>query len=124
MMTEARVPQSWYAVVTSDERSMRSYLDHYRAMDDPSLQPMPSEGPDYAKLSSSTFSGRSDYEQVVAEARELTEIMTGAMKVRHGPANLVLSSIVGVHADGTSEKFPPYGQAVTLRIAFGRPASK
>src|SRR6266446_2572679 len=78
---------------------------------------MPSEGPDSAMLSSSTFSGLLDYKQVLTEARELTEIMTGAMKVQQGPANLVLRNIVGIHADGTCEKFPPYGPAVSVRIS-------
>jgi hypothetical protein len=93
-------------------------------MEDPSLEPMPSEGPDCAKLSSSTFAGFSDYEQISSEARELAQIMTGAIKVRHGLAHLDLKNIVGVHSNGDVEKFPPSGRAVSLRIEFGRPVFK
>jgi hypothetical protein len=118
-MTEARLPQNWYAIVSSDELSMKAYLDHYRAMDDPALQPMPSEGPNCAKLISTTFAGLVDYEQVLTEARELTEIMTGAMKVLQGPANLVLENVSGEYPDGKIEKFPPHGRPVGLY--FGRP---
>jgi hypothetical protein len=124
-MAEARVPQSWYALVSSDPRSLNSYLEHYRSMEDPSLEPMPSEGPDCAKLSSSTFAGFSDYEQVSSEARELAEIMTGAIKVRHGLlAHLDLKNIVGVHSNGDVEKFPTSGRAVSFRIEVGRPIFK
>jgi hypothetical protein len=120
-MAEARAPQSWYALVSSDPRSLNSYLEHYRSMEDPSLEPMPSEDPDCAKLSSSTFAGFSDYEQVSSEARELAEIMTGAIKVRHGLAKLVLKNIVGVYADGDVEKFPPSGRAVSIQVILSRP---
>ena len=82
---------------------------------------MPSDGPDCAKLSSSTFAGFSDYEQVIDEARELAQIMTGAMKVRHDPAKLVLKNIVGIYADGGVKKFPPMGPAVSIQVILGRP---
>jgi hypothetical protein len=114
-MNEARVPEAWYAVVSNGW--LISYLDHYRAMQDPSLEPMPSEGPDCAKLSSSTFGAFTDYEEVLGEARKLAEIMTGAMKVQQGPGNLVLKNIVGVHSDGSIERFPPYGRAVSMRLS-------
>ena len=91
---------------------MRKSAFHHR------LRPMPLEGPwpDCAKLSSTTFADLSDYEEVLAEARELTEILTGAMKVRQGPASLVLQSIIGVYANGDIEKFPPYGRRVSGRF--------
>src|SRR6266566_1634 len=91
-------PSAWYALVTS--ASMVSYLDHFRGMEDPCLEPMPSEGADCAKLSSSVFAGFTDYEDVLGEARKLAEIMTGAMKVRQGPANLTLKNVVRMHDGG------------------------
>jgi hypothetical protein len=115
-------PESWYAVVSNGW--LISYLDHYRAMQDPSLEPMLSEGPDCAKLCSSTFAGFTDYEEVLEEARKLAEIMTGAMKVQHGPGNLVLKNIVGVYPDGSIEKFPPQGRVRSIRIVAGRPVTR
>jgi hypothetical protein len=56
------MPQTWYAVVRADEASPRSYLDHFRVMKDPTLEAMPSEGPDFAKLSSTLFTGANDAE--------------------------------------------------------------
>jgi hypothetical protein len=48
MATEERMPRAWYGIVSG---ANRSYFDHYRAMEDPALEPMPSEGPEFAKLS-------------------------------------------------------------------------
>jgi hypothetical protein len=98
-----KVAQRWYAVVTS--RSLRSYLDHYRAMQDPALELMPAEGPECARLSSSTFTEFTDHEEVLREAQRIAEIMTGAMKVRQGPENLVARYVAAVYADGAIEEF-------------------
>jgi hypothetical protein len=112
-----KVAQSWYAVLTS--RSLKSYLDHYRAMQDHTLEPMPAEGLECAKLSSSTFTEFTDYEEVLREAQKIAEIMTGAMKVRQGPENLVVRHVAAVYADGSIEKFGRpvrgrFGTRVTL----------
>ena len=122
-MTEFGVPQNWHAIVSSDTDSMISYLDHYRAMNNPSLQPLPGEGPNCARLCSSTFSGLADYEDVLTEARELAEILTGVLRTRQNVAQLSLKHIVGVFADGSSKNFPPYGRSVSFRIIAGRPMS-
>ena len=112
-----KVAQSWYAVVTS--RSLRSYLDHYRAMQDPTLEPMPAEGPECARLSSSTFTEFTDHEEVLREAQRIAEIMTGAMKVRQSPENLVARYVTAVYADGVIEEFrrPTRGRFGT-RVTF------
>ena len=112
-----KVVQSWYAVVTS--RSLRSYLDHYRAMQDPALELMPAEGPECARLSSSTFTEFTDHEEVLREAQRIAEIMTGAMKVRQGPENLVARYVAAVYDDGAIEEFrrPTRGRFGT-RVTF------
>jgi hypothetical protein len=112
-----KVVQSWYAVVTS--RSLRSYLDHYRAMQDPALELTPAEGPECARLSSSTFTEFTDHEEVLREAQRIAEIMTGAMKVRQGPENLVARYVAAVYADGAIEEFrrPTRGRFGT-RVTF------
>jgi hypothetical protein len=110
--------QSWYAVVTS--RSLRSYLDHYRAMQDPTLEPAPAEGnQSCAKLSSSTFNKFTDHEEVFLEAQRIAEIMTGAMKVRQGPENLRARYVAAVYADGAIKEFrrPTRGRFGT-RVTF------
>ena len=106
MSIEERAPQAWYALVyASGAESLQSYLDHYRAMEDPKLEAMPSAGVAYAKLSSSLFAGL-DYTDVAREAKRLVEIITGAAKIRQAPGNLTLHSVVALYPDGESKKFP------------------
>ena len=112
----------WYAIVSS--RNLRSYLDCYRAMTDPLLEPMPAEGPDCARLASSTFAPFSDYEEVLNEARELIEIMTGTMKLGQGVQNLLVKKIIAVRDDNEIEEFPPYGRPMNIGIILGRPVQK
>lgn len=103
--TEERVPQAWYAMVyASQAEALRSYLDHYRAMEDPKLEAMPSAGAVYAKLSSSLFAGV-DHTDVAREAQRLVEIITGAAKIKQAPGNLTLRSVVAVYADGEIKMF-------------------
>ena len=106
MTAESRMPQAWYAIVRAHEASLRSYLDHFRAMKDPTLEAMPSEGPDFAKLSSTLFTG-ANYAEVQREALRLMEIITGAAKIKQDPGNLRLQSVVAVYADGETKKFRP-----------------
>ena len=113
MIIEKNVPQSWFAIVYSG--ALRSYLDHYRAMEDPKLEAMPSEGADRAKLSSSLFIGE-NHEDVIREALRLVQIISGAAKIKEGPGNLNLLSVVAVYADGTSKKFP----AIKLHFSVSR----
>jgi hypothetical protein len=115
-MTEVRVPQAWYAGVRAYRASLRSYLDHYRAMDDPKLEAMPLEGPEYAKLSSSLFTG-CDHMHILKEARRLVEIITGAAKIKEAPGNLTIEYVVAIYADGETQKF------TDLRLGSGRPYS-
>jgi len=100
------MPQAWYAIVRADQASLRSYLDHFRAMKDPTLEAMPSEGPDLAKLSSTLFTG-ANYAEVQREALKLVEIITGAAKIKQDPGNLRLHAVVAVYADGETKKFRP-----------------
>ena len=72
MIIEKNVPQSWFAIVYSG--ALRSYLDHYCAMEDPKLEAMPSEGADRAKLSSSLFIGE-NHEDVIREALRLGPVI-------------------------------------------------
>jgi hypothetical protein len=84
-------------------------------MQDPALELMPAEGPECARLSSSTFTEFTDYEEVLREAQKIAEIMTGAMKVRQGPENLMVRHVAAVYADGSIEKF---GRPVTGRFGI------
>ena len=104
MNAEERTPQSWYAIVEAYQASLRSYLDHYGGMEDPKLEAMPSEGENYAKLSSSLFTGQS-VEDVKIEAHRLVQIITGAAKIKQAPGNLILRSVVAVYADGETKRF-------------------
>jgi hypothetical protein len=114
--TEERAPQAWYALVyASQAASLQSYLDHYRAMEDPKLEAIPSEGAVYAKLSSSLFAGM-DHTDVAREAKRLVEIITGVAKIRQAPGNLTLHSVVAVYADGESKKFP----LLSIYLSVGR----
>jgi hypothetical protein len=113
---EARVPQAWYAIVTASQASLRSYFDHYRAMKDPALEPMPSEGPEFAKLSSTLLAG-ADHTEVEREAIRLVEIITGVAKIKQDPGNLYLQSVVAIYAGGEIKRFPRTG----LRITLSRP---
>jgi hypothetical protein len=106
MTAEARMPQAWYAIVRADQASLRSYLDHFRAMKDPTLEAMPSEGRNLAKLSSTLFTG-ANYAEVQREALKLVEIITGAAKIKQDPGNLRLHTVVAVYADGETKKFRP-----------------
>jgi hypothetical protein len=99
------MPQTWYAIVRADEASLRSYLDHFRAMKDPTLEAMPSEGPDFAKLSSTLFTGAANDAEVQREALRLVEIITGAAKIKQDPGNLRLQFVVAVYADGETKEF-------------------
>lgn len=100
------MPQAWYAIVRAHQESLRSYLDHFRAMKDPTLEAMPSEGPHFAKLSSTLFTG-ANYAAVQREALRLVEIITGAAKIKQDPGNLRLHSVVAVYADGEIKTFRP-----------------
>jgi hypothetical protein len=75
-------------------------------MKDPTLEAMPSEGPDFAKLSSTLFTGANSAE-VHREALRLVEIITGVAKIKQDPGNLRLESVVALYADGETEKFRP-----------------
>jgi len=113
MTDEKGIAQSWYAIVYAG--ALRSYLDHYSAMEDPKLEAMPSEGPDRAKLSSSLFVGE-NHEDIAQEALRLVQILSGAAKIKEGPGNLNLLSVVAIYADGTSEKFP----AIRVHLSVSR----
>jgi hypothetical protein len=49
-------------------------------------------------------------EGVLKEARELTSVLTGKLRIRQGLAPLSIVNIVGMFDDGREEKFPPHGR--------------
>ena len=56
-----------------------------------------------------------NYRQINPD-RLLVQIISGAAKIKEGPGNLNLLSVVAVYADGTSKKFP----AIKLHFSVSR----
>ena len=70
--------QGLYVIISG---RLEPYLAVFATMRDPLLQSLPDEGPQFAKLTSSSFEGLTDYEEVLVEALELVQLMTGAMNI-------------------------------------------
>ena len=107
-MTETRIPKDWYVIISG---RLEPYLTVFGTMRDPLLEPLPDDGPQFAKLTSSSFEGLTDYEEVLAEALEFVQLMTGAMNINQDPGPLTIVNVVGIHNDDAEEKFPPHRRA-------------
>ncbi len=64
-------------------------------MEDPSLELLEAEGPQLAKLASSSFSNLADYEEVLNDARDLVQLMMGAMGINQDPGPLQIVNVIG-----------------------------
>jgi hypothetical protein len=110
-MTETKIPKQWYVVVSG---WLDAYLTNFTTMEDPSLKRMEGEGGQLAKLTSSSFAGLSDYEEVLSEARRCVQLIAGAMHIKQDPGPLNIVNVVGVFDDGTTEKNPPHGRPIKI----------
>jgi hypothetical protein len=114
-MTETRVPKDWYVIISG---WIEPYLTVFATMRDPLIEPLPDDGPQSAKLTSSSFGGLTNYEEVLAEASELIQLMTGAMNINQDPGSLTIVNVVGIHDDGTAEKYPPHRRLRSARLGI------
>src|ERR1700730_8244435 len=106
-MSEIRIPEHWYVIVSG---WLDPYLTNFATMEDPSLERLEAEGPQLAKLASSSFSNLADYEEVLNDARDLVQLMMGAMGINQDPGPLQIVNVIGVYVDGSTEKYPPHGR--------------
>ena len=95
-MADQKTPADWYAVVTTAPHSIQPYLDRFELLTEPKLSPFEQGGQKLGKLTYSGFAVYADYEGVLKEARELISVLTGALRIRQGPAPLSIVNIVGV----------------------------
>ena len=137
-MAEEKTPLQWYAIVKAislpfDEPrtadgpwSIKAYVSAFGASPGPfSIEPLDDEGPEFAKLTSSTFDGFTDYVAVLRDAQKWVEMITGSMKINQNPSKLEIVNIVGIFADRTTQKYPPFGRFPTsLRIGLSTAALK
>jgi hypothetical protein len=112
----AEDPKSWYVIVSG---WVEPYLTNFTTMQDPSLKPFEISGKRYIKLTSASFDRFMDYEEVLKDAREVVQLITGAMNINQDPGTLKIVNVVAVLHDGTTKEYPPYGRARSAR--FGIP---
>jgi hypothetical protein len=109
-MADEKAPVNWYAVVSTGSHPIQPYLAAFELLTDPKLLPFERDGQKLGKLSYSGFVAYADYEGVLKETRELISVLTGALRIRQGPAPLSILNIVGVFEDGREKQFPPHGR--------------
>jgi hypothetical protein len=119
-MSEIRIPEHWYVIVSG---WLDPYLTIFATMEDPSLERLETEGPQLAKLGSSSFSNLADYEEVLNDARDLVQLMMGAMGINQDPGPLQIVNVIGVYGDGSTEKYPPHGRRTGTSIRLGIPTT-
>jgi len=110
---------SWYAVLNAELNNMQPYLDMFKLMENPRLEPLDFNGQKFGKLTYSAFEGCTDYEEVLRETRMLISILTGAMRIKWEPGHLFVVNIVRVFEDGREEKLPPHGRPVRIELGMG-----
>jgi hypothetical protein len=76
-MPEIRIPEHWHVIVSG---WLDPYLTNFATMENPSLERLEMEGPQLAKLVSLSFSNLTDYEEILENARDLVQLITGAMQ--------------------------------------------
>jgi hypothetical protein len=86
---------------------------------DPRLEPLDVDGQTFGKLTYSAFDRYVDYEGVLHETRELAALLTGTLRISQEPGPLAIVNIMRVFADGSEEKFPPYGRPVRISLDLG-----
>jgi hypothetical protein len=115
-MPEIRIPEHWYVIFSG---WLDPYLTNFAAMQDPSLERLEAEGPKLAKLVSSSFSNLTDYEEVLNNARDMVQLITGAMNINQDPGPLEIVNVVGVDRDGSTKKYPPHGRSTRGDFGIG-----
>ena len=68
--------------------------------------------------STSSFSGLTDYEEVLSDARRWVHLIAGAMHIRQDPGPLEIVNVVEVLDDGTTKKHPPHVRPVGIMLGI------
>ncbi|HJU16863.1 MAG TPA: hypothetical protein VJ770_10375 [Stellaceae bacterium] len=136
-MGEEKAPRQWYAILKAvatslDETgtadgpwSISAYVWAFAATPGPfSIERLDEEGPEFAKLTSSTFDGLTDYVAVLRDARKWVQMVTGAMKIKQNPSKLEIVNIVGIFDNGTIRKYPPHAPPVSISVGLGTGVGK
>jgi hypothetical protein len=130
-MDEEKTPQQWYVILRAESSlleecrtadapwSIKAYVWAFAATPGPfSIAPLDDEGQEFAKLTSATFAGLTDYVSVLRDAQKWVQMITGAMKIKQNPSKLEIVNIVGVFEDGTTKKYPPWGPPTSVRFGL------
>jgi hypothetical protein len=88
------------------------------------IERLDDEGPEFAKLTSITFDGLTDYVSVLRVAQNWVQMMIGAMKIKQNPSALEIVNVVAVFEDGTIEKYPPWAPATSVRSGLATAVGK
>ena len=81
----------WYVIVSG---WTDAYRDNFSTLQDPSFERLSGENGRLAKLTSSSFSGLTDYEEVLSEAGRWVHSIAGAMHIRQDPGPLEIVNVV------------------------------
>jgi hypothetical protein len=112
-------PKHWYVILSG---WVDVYIDNFATMQDPSLERLEGEEGQLLKLTSSTFAGLSDYEEVLDDAQKWVHLIAGAMHIKQDPGPMRIINVVGVFDDGTTKKYPPNHRPV--KLIFGIPTMR